>query len=144
MRWGWWDPPHPSRSGLAWPPRDRDGLLAALWRQPFRPGPWLLASLASAPCTGPHCVQVANAFSPTLFRGLERGWDSGEGRKRPCAPCISPLPRWPGSAPPLGWVLYYRHGGSQAAQHRSTVAYTIALQTVTNNFNYPSQIESSA
>ena len=69
---------------------DRDGLLAAPWRQPFRIGPWLPASLAPAPRTGPHCVQVANAFSPTLLRGLESGWDSGwrreGGRGGPFAP----------------------------------------------------------
>lgn len=35
-------------------------------------------------------------------------------------------------------------GGSQAAPHRSSVPYTIALQAVTNNLHYPSQIESSA
>lgn len=96
---------------LAWPLGDRDGPLAAPWRRPFRLGPWLAASLTPAPRTGPHCVQVANAFSPTLLRGLERGWDSGGGRRGPCAPlsCISPLPGWPGSAPPLGWVLCYRY-----------------------------------
>lgn len=35
--------------------------------------------------------------------------DSGGGKRRPCASCVSPLPRWPGFAPPLGWVLCYTH-----------------------------------
>lgn len=136
--------------GGGWAPApalgDRDGLLAAPWRWPFRTGPWLPASLAPAPRTGPHCVQVANAFLPTLLRGLESGWDSGGGRKRGAlCPRISLLP----SASQglfLLWVGCYvtDTGGSQATKHRSTVAYTIALQTVTNNFLYPSQIESSA
>ena len=139
--------------GGGWAPAlalgDRDGLLAAPWRQPFRIGPWLPASLAPAPRTGPHCVQVANAFSPTLLRGLESGWDSGWRRvggweRGALCPCISsPLA---GQGLFLLWVGCYvtDTGGSQAAKHRSTVAYTIALQTVTNNFHYPSQIESSA
>lgn len=97
---------------LAWPLRDRDGLLAAPWRRPFRPGPWLPASLTPAPRTGSHCVQVANAFSPTLLRGLERGWDSGGGSRGPRAPppqLSPPPPRGPGSAPPLPGVLCYRY-----------------------------------
>lgn len=67
---------------LARPLGDRDGPLAAPWRRPFRPGPWLPASLAPAPRTGPHCVQVANAFSPTFLQGLQSGWDSGGGREK--------------------------------------------------------------
>lgn len=97
------------RPAPARPLRDGDGLLAAPWRRPFRPGPWLPASLTPAPRTGPHCVQVANAFSPTLLRGLERGWDAGGGRRGPCAPPSLSSRRWPGSAPPLRWVLRYRY-----------------------------------
>lgn len=41
-------------------------------------------------------------------------------------------------------VMLQSGAESQAAKHRSTVAYTIALQTATNNFHYPSQIESFA
>lgn len=127
--------PHPALAPAKAPDRphrDRDGLLAASWRQPFRPGSWLSASLTPAPCTRPHCVQVANAFSPTLLRGLEKGWDSGGGRRRPCAPSIFLLPLWPDSAPPPPVGCYVTDtGGSQAAQHRSTAAYTIAHQTVT-------------
>lgn len=113
--------------GGGWAPTlalgDRDGLLAAPWRQPFRTGPWLPASLAPAPRTGPHCVQVANAFSPTLLRGLESGWDSGGGREGEGGPLplhLSPPLHWPGSVPPLGWVLCYRHlwvTGSQTQEY---------------------------
>lgn len=108
---------------LAWPLGDRDGPLAAPWRRPFSPGPWLAASLTPAPRTGSHCVQVANAFSPILLRGLERGWDAGGGRRGPCvlsAPLRLPLPRWPGSVPPLRWVLGYRYWwvtGSRTQKH---------------------------
>lgn len=64
-----------------------------------------------------------------------------EGKGGPVPPCISPLP--PGQALLLLWIGCYitDTGGSQAAQHRSTVAYTIPLQTVTDNFHYPSQIK---
>lgn len=101
--------------GGGWAPAlalgDRDGLLAAPWRQPFRIGPWLPASLAPAPRTGPHCVQVANAFSPTLLRGLESGWDSGwrreGGRGGPFAPASlsSPPPARVCSSSGLGVML---------------------------------------
>lgn len=67
--------------------------------------------------------------------------EEGEGALRPCI-SLSPA----GQGLLLLWVGCYvtDTGGSQAAKHRSTVAYTIALQTVTNNSRYPSQIESSA
>lgn len=42
------------------------------------------------------------------------------GRRGPCAPCISPLPCRPGSVPPLGRVLCYRHWwvtGSQTQEY---------------------------
>lgn len=68
------------------------------------------------------------------------------GRERGAlCPSISLLPST-GQGLFLLWVGCYVTDtcGSQAAKHRSTVAYTIALQTVTNNFHYPSQIESSA
>lgn len=62
----------------------------------------------------------------------------------PSAPCRSPSPA--GQRLLLLWVWCYitDTGESLAAKHRSTVAYTITLQTVTNNFHYPSQIESFA
>lgn len=81
------------------------------------------------------CILLRNPFvvSPWFYVVIqEKGWDSGGGRRRPCAPSIFLLPLWPDSAPPPPIGCYVTDtGGSQAAQHRSTAAYTIAHQTVT-------------
>jgi hypothetical protein len=138
--------PHPI---LGQPLGGWDGLLAAPWQQPFKPGLWLPASFSLVPPTRPHCVQVANAFSWTFLRGLERDWDSEEGRKGEWEGASALHPSSPllhAHSLCLLWVWGYVtvSGESQAAKHRSTVAYTIALQTATNNFHYPSQIKSFA
>lgn len=106
-------------------------------------------------CPGGKCL-LANSpsrfFLSFFFLG---GWaEGGEGgrqwrrerkkkkkeKKSLCPLHLSPSPLL------LLWVGCYitDTSGSQAAQHRSTVAYTITLQTVTDNFHYPSQIKSSA
>lgn len=72
--------------------------------------------------------------------------EKGANEKGPSGPAALPSP------PPLPTVCTSSEFGvmlqsgaeSQAAKHRSTVAYTIALQTATNNFHYPSQIKSFA
>ena len=91
-------------------------------------------------CPGGKCL-LANF--PSRFTERVGQWRR-EGEGGPVPPASLPSPAGQGLF--LLWVGCYvtDTGGSQAAKHRSTVAYTIALQTVTNNFHYPSQIESSA
>lgn len=78
-----------------------------------------------------------------LGQGGGAGGAMEEGKGGP-VPLHLSSPPWPALLLLWGGCYVTDTGGSQAAQHRSTVAYTIALQTVTDNFHYPSQIKSSA